>query len=230
MNRIDIAAELVNATAAATSQVDRVRAMRDIVSAVGASSHVVVEFADQSGGASILASSWSHDAIALVGVEAIARLASWAGARGPSDAVLPFAVDDAAKALDAPTLSALRELGHVEFVHAGLHAGADSYAALFSARAAGCIDPAMVPRAALLCSYLLSARLAGRGVRSGDMLSERERECLSWVAEGKTTEETALILGVSGNTVNTYVANAIQKLSASNRVMAIATAIRQGII
>ena len=61
-------------------------------------------------------------------------------------------------------------------------------------------------------------------------LSERERECLQWVSEGKTTDEVALILGVSSNTVNSYVAHAIQKFGASNRAMAIATAIRSGII
>lgn len=39
-----------------------------------------------------------------------------------------------------------------------------------------------------------------------------------------------MILGVSSNTINSYITHAIQKLSASNRAMAIATAIRSGII
>jgi len=51
-----------------------------------------------------------------------------------------------------------------------------------------------------------------------------------WVSEGKTTDEVALILGVSSNTVNSYIAHAIQKFGANNRAMAIATAIRSGII
>ena len=61
---------------------------------------------------------------------------------------------------------------------------------------------------------------------AADALSERERECLFWVSEGKTTGEVAVILGVTSNTVNSYLANAIQKFGASNRAMAIATAIR----
>ncbi len=69
-----------------------------------------------------------------------------------------------------------------------------------------------------------------RAAVTQDPLSDRERECLIWVSEGKTTDEVALILGVSANTVNSYVTHAIQKLSASNRAMAIATAIRSGII
>ncbi|RUY85729.1 LuxR family transcriptional regulator, partial [Mesorhizobium sp. M7A.F.Ca.CA.001.12.2.1] len=40
----------------------------------------------------------------------------------------------------------------------------------------------------------------------------------------------AVILGVSSNTVNSYITHAIQKFAASNRAMAIATAIRSGII
>jgi DNA-binding CsgD family transcriptional regulator len=63
-----------------------------------------------------------------------------------------------------------------------------------------------------------------------DPLSERERECMRWVSEGKTTDEVAMILGVSSNTVNSYVGHAMQKLSASNRAMAMATAIRNGLI
>ena len=44
------------------------------------------------------------------------------------------------------------------------------------------------------------------------------------------TDEVAVILGVSSNTVNSYITHAIQKFAASNRAMAIATAIRSGII
>jgi DNA-binding CsgD family transcriptional regulator len=61
-------------------------------------------------------------------------------------------------------------------------------------------------------------------------LSERERECLLWVSEGKTSEEVALILGVSANTVNSYVTHATRKVSSSNRAMAVATAIRSGYV
>ena len=81
------------------------------------------------------------------------------------------------------------------------------------------------------CCYALSqipGLLAAAALQ--DPLSDRERECLFWVSEGKTTDEVAMILGVSANTVNSYITHAIQKLAASNRAMAIATAIRSGII
>jgi DNA-binding CsgD family transcriptional regulator len=80
-------------------------------------------------------------------------------------------------------------------------------------------------------SYALST--AGGGIADEaceHLISERERECLGWVAEGKTTMDIATILGVSSNTINSYLAHVIQKLSARNRAMAIAVAIRSGII
>jgi DNA-binding CsgD family transcriptional regulator len=81
------------------------------------------------------------------------------------------------------------------------------------------------------CCYALSdMRALLLASAAKDPLSERERECLAWVAEGKTTDEVALILGVSANTINSYVTHAIQKLGADNRAMAVATAIRSGII
>lgn len=86
-------------------------------------------------------------------------------------------------------------------------------------------------RAQLQCCYALSqvpALLAAASMQ--DPLSDRERECLFWVSEGKTTDEVAVILGVSANTVNSYITQAIRKFSASNRAMAVATAIRSGII
>lgn len=50
------------------------------------------------------------------------------------------------------------------------------------------------------------------------------------MSEGKTTDDIAIILGVSANTANSYIANAIQKFGSSNRAMAMATAIRSGVI
>jgi DNA-binding CsgD family transcriptional regulator len=61
-------------------------------------------------------------------------------------------------------------------------------------------------------------------------LSEREQECLLWSAEGKTAEETALILGISTPTAAFHLKNAIQKLNVSNRNQAIAKAALLGII
>lgn len=61
-------------------------------------------------------------------------------------------------------------------------------------------------------------------------LSERERDCLRWVGEGKSSWEIGKILEVSENTVNFHLKNAIRKLGTSNRTHGIAKAIRQNLI
>jgi len=62
------------------------------------------------------------------------------------------------------------------------------------------------------------------------VVSERELECLSWAAKGKTASETALILMVSEHTVVRHMANAIRKMAAVNRTHAVAKAVQRGLI
>ncbi len=61
-------------------------------------------------------------------------------------------------------------------------------------------------------------------------LTKREKECLLWAAEGKTTWETSQILNISERTVVFHCQNASQKLHVNNRPQAIARAISLGII
>ncbi|HTP77879.1 MAG TPA: LuxR family transcriptional regulator [Rhizomicrobium sp.] len=56
-------------------------------------------------------------------------------------------------------------------------------------------------------------------------LTPRERECLSWVASGKTDWEISQILNISEQTAHEYVQNALIKLNATTRAQAVATAI-----
>ncbi|MGF1614684.1 MAG: autoinducer binding domain-containing protein [Gammaproteobacteria bacterium] len=61
-------------------------------------------------------------------------------------------------------------------------------------------------------------------------LTPREKECLLWAAEGKTTWETAQILNISERTVVFHIQNASLKLNVSNRQHAIARAVSQALI
>jgi DNA-binding CsgD family transcriptional regulator len=63
-------------------------------------------------------------------------------------------------------------------------------------------------------------RLEGQRVETVS-LSPRERECLLWVAEGKTAWETAIILGLSEHTVRCYLESARHKLGAANNTHAV---------
>ena len=61
-------------------------------------------------------------------------------------------------------------------------------------------------------------------------LSERELECLEWVSLGKTSWETAIILGVSERTINFHLLNAAKKLNVYGRQAAVALALRQNLL
>lgn len=56
-------------------------------------------------------------------------------------------------------------------------------------------------------------------------LSARQMECLLWASQGKTSKETALILGVSARTVNFHLYNAFHKLNVHSKNAAVAQAI-----
>ena len=61
-------------------------------------------------------------------------------------------------------------------------------------------------------------------------LTERERECLVWTSNGKTSAEIAQILNLSEHTVNHYLNNAARKFNAVNRAQAVAHGLRLGYI
>ncbi|KRQ89860.1 autoinducer binding domain-containing protein [Bradyrhizobium valentinum] len=62
------------------------------------------------------------------------------------------------------------------------------------------------------------------------ILSKREKDCLRWVAEGKSSWEIGKILKVSDNTVNFHIRNVMRKLGTTNRTQAIVKAIRLNLI
>ncbi|WP_347336276.1 helix-turn-helix domain-containing protein [Bradyrhizobium viridifuturi] len=53
---------------------------------------------------------------------------------------------------------------------------------------------------------------------------------MRWVAEGKSSWEIGMILGISVNTVNFHIKNAMRKLGATTRIQATAIAIRLNIL
>lgn len=178
----------------------------------------------------IITSNWIFDALEDFGSAGIASIIENGHPAGPG-ATPRVLVPGSASFLSRDERQALLHHGHAELYCQKLIAGGTASFVIFSAAAPRCIDPVALGRGHMKCSYAVSQYFAATGAQeTSDPLSERERECLLWVSEGKTTDEVALILGVSSNTVNSYIANAIQKFGASNRAMAIATAIRSGII
>ena len=68
------------------------------------------------------------------------------------------------------------------------------------------------------------------GASARDKLSTREIECLRWAAAGKSSDEIAIILGISAYTVSSYFKTATRKLDSVNRMQAIARAMRMKLI
>lgn len=62
---------------------------------------------------------------------------------------------------------------------------------------------------------------------NGSDLSDRERETLSWVAQGKTDWEIAQLLGISERTVHYHIENAKKKMGVPTRLQAVVQAVRK---
>jgi DNA-binding NarL/FixJ family response regulator len=66
--------------------------------------------------------------------------------------------------------------------------------------------------------------------RKTPVLSNREKEVLKWLKEGKRSWDISRILQISRNTVNFHIKNLFKKLNVVNRTQAVSEAMRQGII
>lgn len=122
-----------------------------------------------------------------------------------------------------------------EKVHAALEAGAAGYllkdaeaeevaAAVRSAKAGEVhLDPAVARG--------LTASLR-RGGPTGprDLLTEREREILTLVGQGKSNKVIAAELMISERTARTHVSHILSKLDVSSRTQAALWAVRQGLV
>jgi two-component system response regulator NreC len=71
---------------------------------------------------------------------------------------------------------------------------------------------------------------AGMKVQPSISLTERERDILVWIREGKSTYEISSILGLSQDTVKYHLKKTFQKLNATNRTQAIAVALTNKLI
>lgn len=94
------------------------------------------------------------------------------------------------------------------------------------------ITETALPIIQLLATHLHQAvrRLGSLSQEEDSNLTMRERECLTWAADGKTSNEIAQLLGISDNTVNFHLNNAMQKLDVVSRQHAIGKASFQRLI
>lgn len=95
-------------------------------------------------------------------------------------------------------------------------------------------DAAATDTVSLLATFAAGRALEVSGGGSAylerPVVTSREKECLRWAAVGKSEWEISQILGISEHTAEKHLLNAKRKLKASNRVHAVAEAIRLGYI
>ncbi len=121
--------------------------------------------------------------------------------------------------------------GAVPFVFLTALAGRDSE---LHGRRLGADDFVTKPIDFDVLASVLAARL-GRVARNDVWsrlvdLSDREVECLTWSARGKTSAEIAQILAVSKRTVDFHVESARRKLNVATRIEAVVKAAAGGLI
>lgn len=73
-------------------------------------------------------------------------------------------------------------------------------------------------------------RLAPPHPQSRVELSPRQRQCLSWVARGKTSSDICMILGISRHTVEYHITEAMKVLSVNSRIAAAVIASNYGLL
>lgn len=121
-----------------------------------------------------------------------------------------------------------------EKVHAALQAGAAGYllkdaeadevatAIRAAHRGEMHLDPAVAKR-------LMQSLRAPKAQEAVEPLTEREREVLVLVAEGRANKEIGKLLGISERTARTHVSNILGKLGLASRTQAALYAVREGL-
>jgi two-component system nitrate/nitrite response regulator NarL len=121
-----------------------------------------------------------------------------------------------------------------EQVYAALADGAAGYLTKDADARELCDAVTAVARGGTVLSPGLQAGVAGeirlRSERTRPLISERERETLTLVAEGLSAPEVARVLHLSTATIKTHLHHIYEKLGVSERAAAVAEAMRRGLL
>jgi transcriptional regulator EpsA len=89
------------------------------------------------------------------------------------------------------------------------------------------VEREMAPASTAVVAKARRPASAGEATRG---VTERERQILLWVREGKSNHQIAEVLGISPLTVKNHVQKILRKLGASNRAQAVAEALSLGVL
>jgi LuxR family quorum-sensing system transcriptional regulator CciR len=109
-----------------------------------------------------------------------------------------------------------------------------TYVVSLASNVQACDDRAAISRLYMLATqFFLAYSMFAEPVPDQSVaphLTDRERECLCWTARGKSAWAISMILHVSEHTVNFHLKSAMKKFGTTNRVQAVAAAVRYGLI
>jgi two-component system nitrate/nitrite response regulator NarL len=173
--------------------------------------------------------------VAATGSEAVAGIS----ALQPEVALLDMRLPGLSgqQVLDATAAAGLRTRvlflsGHIddEVVWRALAAGAAGYLSKDVDRDTICDAVLAVAQGELVVSREIKERLAGQRERpERPLLTPRERAVLALAADGDSTPQIAVALGVAPPTVKTHLQSIFHKLGVSDRTSAVAAALREGL-
>lgn len=116
-----------------------------------------------------------------------------------------------------------------------IHGPVDYSGLIFLSGRSPDLSPEARAASLLLGTYCHNRAIELKGVRQPIVvasqprtLTERERECISWVAEGKSDWEIGEILKISESTAHFHIENAKRKLGVHTRVQLVVHAMRLG--
>ena len=125
----------------------------------------------------------------------------------------------------------VRDLGVVGGLTVPIHvADGTTFLASFSAEAPGVAQRSR-PLLSLISAQFVERHAALSGAPEPSIrLTQRERDCLTWTARGKSAWEIGVLLSISESTVNFHIKNACAKLASKGRMLGVVRAIMLGLI
>lgn len=127
---------------------------------------------------------------------------------------------------------AIRAAGVSEYYFIPVHNAAGGRGAVIWSGPRADIPMAEIAELQMISIHVFNrlADIESLGKKNRNNLTEREIECLSWTAAGKTSSDISGIIGLSEHTVNHYLNQATRKLDAVNRTQAVVIAMKKGYI
>ncbi len=120
--------------------------------------------------------------------------------------------------------------GAAEKVYAAVKSGAQGYVLKGAPAAEITGSVRAVAKGGSHIDARIAASVLALGGRTGERLSQREREVLVLVSQGRSNKQIAQRLSISERTAKYHVSSIMRKLGADNRAQAIAVASRRGLL